>query len=104
MESDEDLRQRYFEATNEKTFAGNLADYKKKTKEIAGVGAVKVTPIWQGGGTVKLTILDSNYNKASKQLIDIVQNEICPNKDQSGIGLAPIRTFSDSRYNSRRGN
>lgn len=91
-ESDEALRERYFETINEKAFSGNIADYKKKTKEIAGVGAVKVTPVWQGGGTVELTILDSNFNKASKQLIDIVQEEICPNKQESGIGLAPIRT------------
>jgi len=89
-ESDEELRERYFETINEKAFAGNIADYKKKTKEISGVGAVKVIPIWQGGGTVELTILDSNFNKASEQLIDIVQQEICPNKDESGTGLAPI--------------
>jgi len=89
-EKDEDLRQRYFETINEKSFSGNIADYKKKTKEIAGVGAVKVTPIWKGGGTVELTILDSNFNKASEQLIDVVQEEICPNKNQNGMGLAPI--------------
>lgn len=89
-ESDENLRQRYFETINEKAFAGNIADYKKKTKEISGVGAVKVTPIWQGGGTVELTILDSNFNKASEQLINIIQEEICPDKNQNGIGIAPI--------------
>jgi len=89
-ENDEELRERYFETINEKAFSGNIADYKKKTKEISGVGAVKVTPVWQGGGTVELTILDSNFNKASEQLIEIVQIEICPNKSQNGIGLAPI--------------
>lgn len=89
-ETDEELRQRYFETTNEKTFAGNIADYKKKTKELQGVGAVKVVPAWNGGGTVKLIILGSDYNKASNELINFVQEEICPNKDSSGIGLAPI--------------
>lgn len=51
---------------------------------------MKITPVWQGGGTVELTILDSNFNKASEQLIEKVQTEICPNKSQNGIGLAPI--------------
>ena len=37
-EDDETLRAR--------AFAGNVIDYKNKTKEINGVGAVKVTPIW----------------------------------------------------------
>ena len=97
-EIDEELRKRYFETINEKSFSGNVADYKKKTKEINGVGAVKVIPIWNGPGTVKLTILDSDYNKASEQLINNVQEIICPNMDDSGVGLAPIRTFSNSRY------
>lgn len=93
---DEELRERYFETINEKTFSGNIADYKKKTKEIAGVGAVKVVPAWNGGGTVKLMILDSNYNKASNELISRVQETICPNENSNGIGLAPIRTCSNS--------
>lgn len=89
-ETDEKLRARYFETINEKVFAGNIADYKKQTKSISGVGAVKVTPIWNGGGTVKLTILDSEYNRANNTLIEKVQNEICPNLSSEGLGLAPI--------------
>lgn len=90
-EDDETLRNRYYETTNEKAFAGNISDYKKKTKDINGVGAVKVTPVWNGGGTVKLTILDSKYNKASNVLIEKVQEEICPKLFEGiGIGLAPI--------------
>ena len=89
-ETDEELRGRYYTQINEKSFAGNIADYKEKVKEIAGVGAVKVIPIWDGPGTVKLIILDSDYNKASSVLIDKVQQEICPNKEPSGLGLAPI--------------
>lgn len=90
IETDELLRARIMEKTTEKAFAGNIADYKKKTNEIDGVGAVKVIPVWNGGGTVKLIILDSNYNKASSVLIDKVQQEICPNKEPLGLGLAPI--------------
>jgi len=89
-ETDESLRTRYYEQINEKAFGGNVADYKKKTKEIGGVGAVKVISCWNGGGTVKLIILDSNYNKASNVLIEKVQNEICPNLSDEGLGLAPI--------------
>lgn len=89
-ETDEALRERYYEQANEKTFAGNIADYRKRTKEIEGVGAVKVIPVWNGGGTVKLIILDSDYNKSSSVLVDKVQQEICPNKEPSGLGVAPI--------------
>lgn len=90
QESDESLRNRYYETTSEQGFGGNVIDYQNKTKEIAGVGGVKVTPIWNGPGTVKLTIIDSNYNKASNVLIEKVQNEMCPDLSEEGLGIAPI--------------
>lgn len=89
-ESDNSLRSRYYETTSEQGFGGNIIDYQNKTKEIAGVGGVKVTPIWNGPGTVKLTILDSNFDKASQVLIDKVQKEICPDFTDEGLGIAPI--------------
>ena len=89
-ENDDSLRERLFEQTTEKAFSGNIVDYRNKTKEINGVGADKVTPIWDGPGTVKLTIIDSEFNKASDFLISNVQKEICPDKTSTGIGLAPI--------------
>lgn len=90
IETDEQLRQRYMESVNKEAFAGNIADYKIKTKAIEGVGAVKVFPVWNGGGTVKLTILDSNFNKASNELVELVQKDICPDITDEGIGIAPI--------------
>lgn len=47
-------------------------------------------PCWNGGGTVKLTILTSDFNKASSTLIQSVQNAICPNLSNEGLGIAPI--------------
>lgn len=95
-ENDDLLRTRYYSEIGEKAFGGNIIDYQNKTKGIAGVGAVKVIPIWNGAGTVKLTILDSDYNKATNILIDKVQMEICPNMSDEGLGLAPIRTYCNS--------
>lgn len=89
IETDEELRERYYEKVNQPTFAGNIADYKAKTKEIEGVGAVKVIPTWNGGGTVKLIILDTDFNVASEILIEKVQELMCPNPGQ-GLGIAPI--------------
>lgn len=89
-ETDEELRSRYYDAVNEKAFGGNIMDYTGHTKAISGVGAVKVFPVWNGGGTVKLVILDAIYNKATDTLINLVQQEIDPKQDQKGIGIAPI--------------
>ena len=90
IETDESLRERYLSSSNNIAFGGNIQDYKEKTKAISGVGAVKVIPVWAGGGTVKLIILDSNYNKASNALIENVQKTICPDLSDEGLGLAPI--------------
>ena len=73
-----------------KAYGGNISDYKLKVHEIEGVGAVKVTPVWNGGGTVLLTILDSDFNQASPTLIKKVQDTMDPTKDARGLGVAPI--------------
>ena len=89
-EDTEDFRVRYFSSFETKPYGGNKKDYIEKTNAIAGVGSTKVTPLWDGGGTVKLTILNSEFSKASSTLIEAVQQEIDPTNDGSGLGIAPI--------------
>lgn len=89
-EDTELFRQRYFKSFDSQAFGGNIADYKLKTNSIQGVGSTKVTPVWDGGGTVLLTIIDSNFEAASEELIQLVQETIDPTQDASGKGLAPI--------------
>jgi len=90
-EAVESLRSRYFNSFNAQAFGGNIADYKTKTKSIAGVGGVKVYPVWNGGGTVKLVIINSVYGVPTSQLISSVQTAIDPTANQGeGVGLAPI--------------
>ena len=75
-ETDEELRERYFENLSSQAFGGNVADYKVKTRLIDGVGGVKVTPTWNGGGTVLLTIVASDYTVPSEVLIGKVSETI----------------------------
>ncbi|WP_276358398.1 baseplate J/gp47 family protein [Cohnella caldifontis] len=90
-ETDEALRERYYEAVNEPAFGGNVADYKKTIGEIAGVGSVKITPVWQGGGTVLATIIAAGWSEPSTELIEEVQTAIDPTvRSGEGYGLAPI--------------
>ena len=89
-ESTEALRRRFFDSFKAFSFGGNIQDYIDKTNAIDGVGATKVTPVWSGGGTVRLTILDSLFNAASPALIDTVQEVIDPQPQQTGLGIAPI--------------
>ena len=75
-EDDESLRERYFDSLSSQAFGGNVADYEMKTKAVDGVGGVKVTPVWNGGGTVKLTIIASDYSAPTNTLIAKVQKEM----------------------------
>lgn len=75
-ETDEQLRERYYNSISSQAFGGNITDYEEKTNKIDGVGGVKVTPVWNGGGTVLLTIIASDYNVPSEALIGTVQASI----------------------------
>jgi len=89
-EGDEALRQRYYAVVNEPAFGGNVADYKQKIGAMNGVGGVKVVPVWNGGGTVKCTIIASDWSAPSPALVDKVQEAIDPPPQGEGYGLAPI--------------
>lgn len=95
-EKDDALRARFFETFNTAAFGGNIQSYRNEILKIAGVGAVQVYPVWQGGGTVLCSILDDQFKPALPSLIEQVQKTICPAEDgeaepsANGYGLAPI--------------
>lgn len=90
-EDTEIFRKRYLDSFDSQAFGGNKADYIEKTNSISGVGACKVYPAWNGGGTVKLVILNSEFETPSTELMNLVQTRIDPVTNHGeGIGLAPI--------------
>lgn len=90
-ERDDALRYRYFNSFEKESFGGNVADYKEKVESIDGVGQVKVYPAWNGGGTVKLRLLDSDNNIPSSELLELVQTQVDPVQNSGeGLGIAPI--------------
>lgn len=92
FEEDEDsLRKRYYNSLESEAFGGNIADYKEKVNKLQDVGGVKVYPVWNGGGTTKLVIINSNYDVPSSELVNQVQEKIDPTQNQGkGLGIAPI--------------
>ncbi|MGL9971575.1 baseplate J/gp47 family protein [Enterococcus sp. DIV1420a] len=89
-ESDEELRTRVLEAKEVVAFGGNITDYYQLTTRIEGVGAVQIYPTWQGGGTVRLVILNHLFHIASANLLKRVQEIIDPETTGQGLGYAPI--------------
>lgn len=90
-ESTDALRQRYFDSFSNRSYGFNRAQYIEVTEALPGVGGCKPYRAWNGGGTVKLVITDSEYGVPSSELITTVQTEIDPTQNSGdGMGLAPI--------------
>ncbi len=90
-ETDDAFRERIILALNEPGYGGNIANYRTWAEGVDGVGAVQVWPTWDGGGTVKLSVVGADYLPASSALLESVQNTIDPPPNQGlGLGLAPI--------------
>ena len=75
-ETDEELRDRYFDTIKKSYTSGNVAHYEAWTTEVSGVGLCKVYPLKNGNGTVEVVITDSNMLGASSELIDSVKANI----------------------------
>lgn len=89
-EDTETFRKRYFDALKSQAFGGNGDDYRERVTAIDGVGGVKVYRCWNGGGTVKCVVLDSDLNPPSNEFVAELQTVIDPNSAGQGYGIAPI--------------
>lgn len=68
-ESDADLLARLLERVQNPATSGNAAHYKQWALEVSGVGDAKVLPLWDGPGTVKVVIIDSNKQPANAEIV-----------------------------------
>ena len=84
-ESDDDLRERIAQAIQSvsNSFCGCDADYKRWAMEVGGVGSALVIPEWNGPGTVKVIVIDSNGAPASQAIVEAVYNSIVSPNDRS---------------------
>lgn len=90
-EGDESLRTRYYERLDNKSFGGNIHQYREEVIKFAGVGALQVYPTWNGGNTVKISVVDNNYMPVSNLLLEQLKEAIDPTDfEGDGLGLAPI--------------
>lgn len=59
-ETDDNLRARLYAYLQRPSTSGNAFNYKEWALLVPGVGDAKVFPLWDGNGTVKVLIVDSN--------------------------------------------
>ena len=75
-ETDEELRARWFEFVSHPVTSGNKWQYIAWAKSVDGVGDAKCIPLWNGNGTVKVIIIDSEKQLAPPGLIAKVKEYI----------------------------
>lgn len=89
-EDTEDFRIRFLNDFNPTRFGGNIAQYIDWVMAIEGIGGVRVSRRVAGERKVIVSIIDSEYNKATSTLVSAVQDSLDPNQDGRGDGIAPI--------------
>lgn len=76
VETDQELWDRYLEKLQNPTTSGNPSHYKQWALEVQGIGDARVIPTWDGGGTVKVILLDTNKRAPAPELITNTFNHI----------------------------
>jgi uncharacterized phage protein gp47/JayE len=79
-ETDDELRERYFEKVSLPATSGSKYHYVAWAKEVSGVGDAKCIPLWNGNGTVKVIIINSDKEAAGSALINEVASHIEENR------------------------
>jgi len=89
-ESDDSLRERIMMQDSAKSvsYVGSVADYKRWSKEVAGVGEVTVIPAQDDSGLVTVVITDSNGDPANEMLCKAVYDYIM-SPDDPELRLTP---------------
>lgn len=75
-ETDAALVTRLYNYLQQPATSGNIANYKQWAMEVEGVGDVKVFPLWNGPGTVKVTIVDMDKQPVNETRIQKVAEYI----------------------------
>lgn len=88
QEEDEEYRQRIISAASKPAYGGNVPDYQNHALDMDGVGAVKVFPAWQGGGTVRLILGGPDGRAVTEELVQKTLAYFVG--EPEGSGVAPI--------------
>lgn len=84
-ETDEELVKRLYDRLRNPATSGNVAHYKEWATETPGVGNCRVLPLWDGAGTVKLVVVDSEGKVASEAILEDCQAHV---EEMRPIGAA----------------
>jgi uncharacterized phage protein gp47/JayE len=76
IESDASLLSRYKDRVSKPATSGNKYHYIEWAKSVAGIGDAKCFPLWDGNGTVKVTLLDEDKSAPPSDIVTDVADYI----------------------------
>jgi uncharacterized phage protein gp47/JayE len=85
IEDDASLLARLLDRVRKPATSGNAAHYKQWALEVAGIGDAKVYPVWNGGGTVKVVLVDTEKTAPAPSVVTATAAYI---ETQRPIGVA----------------
>lgn len=94
-ETDEELKSRFLATIQKPITSGNIYHYEQWALEVNGVGNAIVKSLWNGPGTVKVMISDSNKQPVSEEIIEACEKYI---NDVRPIG-ATVTITTPSLFN-----
>ena len=83
-ESDGALYERIHAYLSRPATSGNAYHYEQWALEVAGVGAARVFPLWNGAGTVKVVLVDGGMEPASAEIVAAVSRNRIRVKERDG--------------------
>ncbi|AID44726.1 Phage protein [Candidatus Arthromitus sp. SFB-mouse-NL] len=90
IESDDELRKRVYFVVANPEGVGTVTDYERWALEVDGVKIAKALPCFYGNGTVKVIVGGEYGSVLNNELVQKVQDYICPLGEKYGQGKAPI--------------
>lgn len=97
-ETNESVKQRYYDTFNLEAFGGNIADYRQYMQSFTGVGQTQIYPRTQEDHNIVISCVDPSNQPISVEYQNTVKEELDPenyynngnNTEGMGLGVVPI--------------
>lgn len=84
-ESDDELKSRVLLKVRKPITSGNKYHYELWARQVAGISQARVTPLWDGPGTVKVTVINTEGRAPTAEQVQAVVDHI---EEERPIGAA----------------
>lgn len=90
-ESDDEFKERVLLKVRKPITSGNIYHYELWARQVSGISQARVTPLWDGPGTVKVTVINSDGRAPTAEQVQAVTDYINqPDKKPIGATVTVV--------------